>query len=161
MAKQKQPTSFCGVNGHHQNGLGEKAIHDLQEQARMILLHAQARWPQAIHASLWPYVMKTDCYISNILFSPGSNQSQLGKITGVAVSASLKHTQTFGCPVFALHSSLAANKSIPKGDTRERLGVHLSPSPRHAWSMALVLNLTTGLISSQFHDVFNDFFETT
>ena len=75
MVKQKQTINFCGVNAHRQNGLAEKAISNLQEQARTTLLHAQARWPQAIHTSLWPYAMGTACYVSNILPFPGSTQS--------------------------------------------------------------------------------------
>ena len=147
VAKQKQTISFCGVNAHHQNDHMEKAIHNLQEQARTILLHAQERWPQAIHTSLWPYAIRTACYISNVLPSLGSTQSQLVKFAGVAVSPSLQHTHTFGCPVYALQLSLAANKCILKWDARAKLGMYLGPSPRHAWSVALVLNLTTGLVS--------------
>ena len=33
-AQKGQTISFCGVNAHHQNGLAEKAMRDLQEQAR-------------------------------------------------------------------------------------------------------------------------------
>ena len=33
VAKQKHTISFCGVNIHHHNGLIEKAICNLQEQA--------------------------------------------------------------------------------------------------------------------------------
>ena len=47
-----QRLTFCGVNAHFQNGQAEKAIRDLSESARKQLLHAQARWPSAIHLSL-------------------------------------------------------------------------------------------------------------
>jgi hypothetical protein len=36
-----QTISFCGVNAHHMNGHAEKRIRDLQESARVMLLHAQ------------------------------------------------------------------------------------------------------------------------
>jgi hypothetical protein len=43
-AKQQQQTiSFCGVNAHFQNGIAEKIIRDIQEQARTMLLHAKSR----------------------------------------------------------------------------------------------------------------------
>ena len=77
------------------------------------------------------------------------------------MSPSLKHTHTFGCPVYALHSSLAANKYIPKWDASARLYVYFGPLPRHAQSVTLVLNLSTGLVSPQFHVIFDDFFEMT
>ena len=98
------------------------------------------------------------CYVSNMLpTSPGSTQSRLDKFARVQVAPSLKHTHTFGCPVFALQSALAAGKSIPKWDARARVGVYLGPSPRNARSVALVLNLSTGLVSPQYHVIFDDF----
>ena len=42
-----QDLSFCGVNAHWQNGVAEKRIRDLQDNARTMLLHAQCRWPDA------------------------------------------------------------------------------------------------------------------
>jgi hypothetical protein len=43
--KQQQTISFCGVNAHFQNGIAEKRMRDLQEQARTMLLHAKSRCP--------------------------------------------------------------------------------------------------------------------
>ena len=37
----QQTLSFCGVNSHFQNGVAEKRIRDLQDNARMMLLHVQ------------------------------------------------------------------------------------------------------------------------
>jgi hypothetical protein len=37
----------------------------------------------------------------------------------------------------------------------------LGPSPRHASSVALILNLKTGLVSPQFHCQYDDLFEST
>ena len=41
------------------------------------------------------------------------------------------------------------------------MGVYLGTSPRHARSVLLVLSLTAGLCSPQFHVSHDDFFETT
>jgi hypothetical protein len=40
------------------------------------------------------------------------------------------------------------------------LGLNLGPSPTHARNIHLVLSLSTGLVSPQFHCCFDDFFET-
>ena len=42
IAEGGQMISYCGVNAHFQNGIAEKQIRDLQEQARKQLLHAKA-----------------------------------------------------------------------------------------------------------------------
>jgi hypothetical protein len=47
-----QTISFCGVGAHHQNGIAEKRIGDLQRRATTLLLHAQRRWPDAINTHL-------------------------------------------------------------------------------------------------------------
>jgi hypothetical protein len=72
----------------------------------------------------------------------------------------MRFLHTFGCPVFALNNSLASSKSIPRWEPRARLGLNLGPSPTHARNVHLVLSLTTGLVSPQFHVRFDDFFET-
>eukprot|EP00957_Ditylum_brightwellii_P152639 11618352-Ditylum_brightwellii.AAC.3 len=48
----KQTISYCGINAHHQNGIAEKHIRDLQDQTRKQILHAQARWPRAVDIAL-------------------------------------------------------------------------------------------------------------
>ncbi len=53
-----QTISFCGVGAHHQNGIAEKRIGDLQRRATTLLLHAQRRWPDAINSHLWTYAIR-------------------------------------------------------------------------------------------------------
>jgi hypothetical protein len=48
-----------------------------------------------------------------------------------------------------------------KWTERARVGLYLGPSPQHARSVHLVLNIATGLVSPQFHVSFDDHFETT
>ncbi len=72
----------------------------------------------------------------------------------------MRFMHTFGCPVFALNNSLASNKAIPRLDPRECIGLNLGPNPMHTRNVQLVLSLTTGLVSPQFHIRFDDFFET-
>ena len=52
-----QTISFCTVNAHHQNGVAERRIKELQVQARTMLLHAHMKWPKAITSNLWPYAL--------------------------------------------------------------------------------------------------------
>ena len=66
----------------------------------------------------------------------------------------------FGCPVYLLNSGLQAGKKIDKWHSRARVGIYLGKSPRHARTVALVLNVQTGLVSPQFHVKFDELFET-
>ena len=54
----------------------------------------------------------------------------------------------------------AGGPGPPKWEPRARLGIYVGHSPHHSGSVALVLNPKTGLISPQFHVVFDDNFST-
>ena len=111
VSAKNQLISFCVMNAQFQNGIAEKAIRDFQDQARKLILHALARWPQAIYALLWPYALRNACHGINILLVNLEGKSRLERFSGINVSPSLKYQNSFGCPVYALHSSLAAGKS--------------------------------------------------
>eukprot|EP00957_Ditylum_brightwellii_P002087 160548-Ditylum_brightwellii.AAC.1 len=40
--------SYCGVGGHHQNGIAENMNKRLTHRARTVLLHAKRKWPAVI-----------------------------------------------------------------------------------------------------------------
>ena len=74
-----------------------------------------------------------------------------------AVNVQLKHYHIFGCPVYILDSRLQTNpKGVPKWEPQYRLGIYAGHSPAHAGSVALVLNPKTGLVSPQYHVVYDD-----
>ena len=159
--EKHQSISFCGVNAHFQNGIAEKKIRDLTELARKQILHAKARWNQAIHLALWPYALRNAMHIHNQLPNSQHGLSPIEIFTGASVSPNLKHHHTFGCPAFALDNSLQSGKSIPKWNPRARVGINLGHSPRHSPSVSLILNTNTGLVSPQFHISFDEHFDST
>ena len=76
-----------------------------------------------------------------------------------AMTLRLHDFHTFGCPCYILDSQLQKNsKGVPKWEPRARLGIYLGLSPAHAANVALVINPKTGLVSPQFHIVFDDDF---
>jgi hypothetical protein len=87
--------------------------------------------------------------------------SRLEQFSTIHVGANMKHIHTFGCPVFALQNALAAEQKIPKWSLRARLGLNLGTSPMHVRNVYLVLSLSTGCVSPQYHCRFDDFFKTT
>ncbi len=55
-----------------------------------------------------------------------------------------------------LNKDIQDGKKARKWIDRTRIGINLGPSPRHASSVALILNLKTGLVSPQFHCQYDD-----
>ena len=160
VTKSGQTISYCGVNAHFQNGIAEKRIRDLQERTRKKLLHAKARWPSAIELNLWPYALQNANHLLATLLDREDGSCPLERFSKSDVSPQLKSNHTFGCPVYDLQDSLQAGGHLPKWNSRARLGIYLGPSPRYASSVSLVLSLSTGLVSPQFHVKHDNFFET-
>ena len=60
-----QGITYCGVNAHSQNGVAEKRIRDLQDQARTMLPFAVHKWPRMLSMALWPYALRTANEVRN------------------------------------------------------------------------------------------------
>lgn len=156
-----QAQDFSGVGAKHQNGVAERMIGTITRRARTMLLHATILWPEIITEDLWPFALKMAVDVHNA--TPNSSglspdESFSGHKT---TRCRLKDFHPFGCPVFVLEASLQNGHKIPKWKPRSRMGVYLGHSPDHATTVPLVLNTTTGLVSPQFHMVFDDCFTTT
>jgi hypothetical protein len=124
-----QRLTFCRVNAHFQNGIAERAIWDLSESARKLLLHACACWPAAVHFALWSYALRNAALLHNSLPVLEDGTSRLELFSSIQVGCNMKHVHTFVCPVFALKNALASGKLLPRWSPRARLGLNLGPSP--------------------------------
>ena len=84
------------------------------------------------------------------------------RYSGVAaMTLRLRDFHTFGLPCYILDIRLQTNsKGVPKWEPRARLVMYLGRYPAHAANVALVLYPKTGLVSPQFHIVFDDDFTT-
>ena len=155
-----QGITYCGVNAHFQNGVAEKRIRDLQEQARTMLLFAVHKWPRMLSIALWPYALRTANEVRNATPMENQTKTPLELFAQVAIAPKLKHFHTFGCPTYILDNKLQGNHAIQKWQARSRLGIYLGPSPNHSRSISLILNPRTGHTSPQYHVKHDDFFET-
>ena len=157
-----QTITFCGVGGHHQNGIVERKIKELTLIARTLLLHSIRHWPSHITTMMWPFALKEAAFRLNKLSvrkDGRSNEATFFKIDGDIFEQSMFHT--FGCPCFVLDARLQSGLgTVPKWEPRSRLGIYVGHSPAHAGTVALVLNPRTGHVSPQFHIVFDDLFTT-
>jgi hypothetical protein len=160
-AEQSQRITYCGVNAHFQNRRAERKIRDLQDGARTSLLHAMKKWPSAINVHLWPYAMRYINDINNYVPRKGRQESPM-ELFGSLKQKNKKLYQFhhFGCPVYVLdHHLQSGRKSGMKWKERVSIGVNLGFSPQHAKSVHLVLSLTSGCVSPQFHCTFDTNFE--
>ncbi len=158
--QQNQLVTYCGLNTHFQNGVAEKQIQDLQDHTCTLLLHATAHWPAAVSTYLWPYALRTanDVLVSAPRRKDGKSAMEI--FCKTAVSLKVKKFCPFGCPVYILNSDLQAGKKFDKWYSRAHVGIYLEKSPRHARTVALILNVQTGLVSPQFCIKFDNLFET-
>ncbi len=153
--------SFCGVNGQFQNGIAEKRIGDLTERARTSLLHAMNRWPSAIAINLWPHALRFANDVCNAAPRLKNGRTPLELFSGTPLRPQVPNDHPPFCPAHVLHSGFQeGGERFNKWIRRSRVAIHLGNSPRHARSTALVLSLSTGCVSPQFHVKFDDFFET-
>jgi hypothetical protein len=88
--QQQQTISFCGVNAHFQNGIAEKRIRDLQEQARAMLLHANSWWPKVVSVHLWPYALGSANQLRQVTPDKEDGNSPLERFSGAEVAANPK-----------------------------------------------------------------------
>ena len=155
-----QTISFCGTNAHHQNGVAEKRIRDLQEAARTAMIHAKQRWPDAMESNLWPYALQTANHAHNYTISKKSRQLLINMFSQIEESNEMRHFHPFGCPSYVLDSELQSGKrqTRHKWEDRARIAINLGPSPQHGKSVHLLLNLGTGHITPQFHVKFDNAF---
>ena len=63
--QEGQGLTFAGVGAHHQNGIAECCIRELQDLARTMLIHANRQWPKCVDAYLWPYAVQMAAGVLN------------------------------------------------------------------------------------------------
>ena len=138
--------TFAGVNAHHQNGLAERRIRELQDSVRTQLIHANRRWNNCITANLWPYALRraNECFNSAPLFDDKEKRTPYQIFTNSKVDINPKHFIPFGCPTFVLDGKLQQGLPHHKWKSRSEVGIYLGTSPQHGRNVALVLNRNTG-----------------
>ena len=157
----KQTIDFSGVGAQHQNGVAERNIKTVASWARANMLHSAYHWPQHASIKLWPMAINYAVWVFNHLpradtgMCPDEMWSQCR-----TTHDDLRRAHVWGCPVYVLEPALQDGKKIPKWQPRARLGMFVGFSHVHSSLVPMVLNVSTGFISPQYHVVFDDKFST-
>jgi hypothetical protein len=157
-----QGMTFAAVNAHHQNGIAERRIRELQDLARAMLAHANARWSDSITANLWPYAIRNagDAINHTPSMQDADRRSPIEIFSNSKVATNPKHWKPFGCPTYVLTSELQSNRPFHKWSQRSKAGIYLGRSPQHGRNVALVMDRDTALVSPQFHAAYDANFDT-
>jgi hypothetical protein len=158
--RKVQILTFAGVVAHHQNGKAEKRVRDLHDMARTSLIHAYRMLPDAINVHLWPYALRHANEAINMTTFKDFICTPLEKFSDTKIRPNYRNIHIFGCPAYVLDGSIQSSLKGGKWSSRARIAIYLGTSPNHARSVGLVLSLTTGLVSPQYHIKCDDTFET-
>ena len=115
-----------------------------------------------IRKIFWPFAIDYTVYMHNHLPISNMRISPTEHFTST-VFLNYNHptrAHTFGCPVYVLDQRLQDSKKVPKLSMRSRRGIYLGISKHHSSTVNLVLNPETGVISPQYHCVYDDTFRT-
>ena len=163
LTTMNQTVDYSGVGAHHQNGVAERSQQTITQWARAMMLNSILHWPDQADLKLWPFALQHAVWIWNHLprdghsLSPEEIFSQTIDPTNHEI---LQRLRVWGCPVYVLDPKLQDGKKIPKWNPRTRRGQYLGFSPNHSTHCSLVLNLSTGRVSPQFHVVYDERFST-
>ena len=94
--------TFSAVGAHHQNGIVERKIKELQELPRAMLIHSKSMWPGAITDNLWPYAVRMAGEILNNSPAILEDRTPLQMLSSSDVSVNWNHWHMFGAPTYVL-----------------------------------------------------------
>ncbi|KAI2510752.1 hypothetical protein MHU86_3700 [Fragilaria crotonensis] len=156
----EQIVRFAGVGAHHHNGNAERSIQTIMSIARTMMLHSAIHWPDVADASLWPMAVQHAVFLHNHMPNQVSGLSPVDVFTKSRWQQHKFHDlHVWGCPVYVLDKSIADGKKLPLKPRSTRC-VNMGLSSKHASTVPIVLNPSTGYITPQFHIVFDDWFST-
>ena len=128
------------------------------------MIHSLLHWTEngVDDLTIWSFAVKHSVWVFNRVPNQESGISPMEILTKTkSIYRELRRSHVWECPVFVLEAKLKNDHKLPKWDRRSRMGEFLGFSDKHSTLVATVRNLKTGYISSQYHVVFDDMFETT
>ena len=152
---------FAGVGAHHHNGVAERSIRTIMTIARTMLIHRSIHWPQVSTNVLWPLAVMHAVHLVNHIPNPKLGHSPFELFSRTKFDhGDLNHLHVWGCPVYVLSPSLLNGVKTPRWQPRSERFAYVGLSDTHSKTSPLVLNLSTGRITTKWSVVFDDWFAT-
>ena len=155
----RQATStFSGVGAHFQNGVAKRNLQTITLWARTMMMHQLIHWPEAFDAALWPFAMNHAVHLWNSMPRERNGLAPYEIFTGVKLPSYsvLLQARVWECPTYVLDPRLQDGHKLPKWTKRAQLGVYVGSSSSHSETVGLILNMTTGSVSPQYHVVYDE-----
>src|SRR5210317_633775 len=129
--------------------------------ARAMLHHSAIHWPEVADPELWPLAVLYASYILNRIPREDTGRSPLELFSGTTWPMSkFQDFQVWGCPIYVLDGALANGRTLPRWKPRSDRSMYMGNSLKHGHGVPSILNLSTGKITSQYHVIFDNWFQT-
>ena len=126
-----------------------------------MMLHSAIHWPDVADASLWPMAVQHAVFLHNHMPNQTTGLAPVDVFTKSRWQQHKFHDlHVWGCPVYVLDKTIADGRKLPRWKPRSVRCVNMGLSSKHASTVPIVLNPSTGYITPQFHVVFDDWFST-
>ena len=146
---------------HHHNGVAERSIRTIMTIARTMLIHRSIHWPNVSTNTLWPLAVLHAVHLVNHVPNPNLGHSPFELFSKTKYDhGDLNHIHVWGCPVYVLSPSLLNGVKTPRWQPRSERFAYVGLSGTHSKTSPLVLNLSTGRITTKWSVVFDDWFAT-
>jgi hypothetical protein len=155
----KQFLLYCDTNAHHQNGVAEQAIQSISNMARAMILYSSMHCKDRIGAIPWPIAVAYATHIYNN--TPNNGVTPMEILTGSTIPRHrLMDTHVWGCPVYILDPKVQQGQKLPRWQPCSHQGIFMGLSQQLTSEVHQVLNITTGIRTTQFQVVFENKFTT-
>ena len=157
-----QGLTFAGVTTHHQNGMAERRIRELQELTCTLMVHYRRRWYKEATENICSYAL---CMANNLIneitsFKKPDKKRPQSVYSGYPVVPNSKHWKISKCPIYVIDSALQSTQPHQNWSEKSRVGVYLGTSLIHSKNVTLVLSLNSGLVSPKFQVNFDKKIQT-
>ena len=115
LVEKGQGIELSVIELHHQNSEAKNSIKNVVYKARIMMVHADLRWPEFMEKDLWPMNLIHAVYLHNYTPKKYSGLSPEYLWTGTK-SSQIKYNNAhdWGCSVYVLDPRLQYEQNLPK-----------------------------------------------